>query len=142
MHVLVDEFKRRGHFDQVRKQLLQQFQEGGQMDAILKELDDRLEEHVTREADRLAFRDARLCHADLMRHADTLPIVNSLGERLRGSHDSAEGALLAQDGPIAQTIAAHVAALVAAHADSSSGADTPNGTPGSGTPLAGTTRAL
>lgn len=136
----MDEFKRRGHFDHVRKQLLQQFQENHQ-DALLSELDVRLEEYVEQEADRLALRDARLRHADLMRHADRLPIVDSLGDRLRNSQGDA---LLAKDGPIEQLVSSHVAALVAAHSGAgTSGEATPNaGTPGSGTPNTGTPRAL
>lgn len=127
----MDEFKRRGYFDQVRKQLLQQFQEGHQ-GALLSELDDRLEEYVEKEADRLAFRDTRLRHADLMRHADRLPIVDSLGERLR---DPQGVALLAKDGPIAQLVSTHVSALVAARV----GTDTPGATtPGADTPQVGT----
>lgn len=111
---LVDEFKRRGHFDMVRKQLLQQFQAGPHHDALVAELDARLAEHVDRDADRLAFRDARLRHAELLRHAERLSIVDSLGARLRDGRDA--DALLARDGPFAHTVAEHVAALVAGHA--------------------------
>ncbi|WFD31708.1 hypothetical protein MSPP1_002747 [Malassezia sp. CBS 17886] len=75
---LTRRFKRQGHFDHMRKHLFQQFQHSAHQQALLEQIESHLKQHVRAEADRLAYRDARLRHSELMHEADRLPVLDKL----------------------------------------------------------------
>lgn len=119
-HVLVDEFKRRGHFDLLRKTLFNEFKQSPQFPAFLQQLDACFDEHLQRQLDRLASRDVRLCHSELMRELERHPLLDELVKDLsRKPEPSAEQAdaapLLGSDGAMAKMIEEQVQQLVQLH---------------------------
>lgn len=118
--VLVDEFKRRGHFDLLRKTLFNEFKQSPQFPAFLQQLDACLDEHLQKDLDRLASRDVRLCHSELMRELDRLPLlenlVKDLSQKREATAEQADAApLLGSDGAMAKKIEEQVQQLVQLH---------------------------
>ncbi|WFC99651.1 hypothetical protein MYAM1_002396 [Malassezia yamatoensis] len=87
---LVEEFKRQGQFDQIRKRILQEFQQSGHYPGFLQQAEESMLRFVESHADRLVFRDARLRHSDLMRELDQNPLLDQLVENISQQPNSAE----------------------------------------------------
>ncbi|WFD27321.1 hypothetical protein MNAN1_002317 [Malassezia nana] len=108
---LVDEFKRQGHFDQIRKSLFQAFLQSEQHAAFRAEAEAFLKGHVMAEVDRMVYRDARLRHSDLMHALDQQPFLDQLLRELCRNGSTGEG-LLSDDSPITHQIREQVMAMV------------------------------
>lgn len=111
---LVDEFKRQGHFDQIRKQLFQEFQQSAQLAEFKEAAEACMMQYTEKEPDRLVFRDARLRHSDLIRELDRHPLLDQLVEKMsrtdavkaegEGQGQASADTLLGAHGQIAQQI--------------------------------------
>lgn len=108
---LVDEFKRQGHFDQIRKNLFNAFLQSEQHSAFQAELETFLKDHVMAEADRMVYRDARLRHSDLMHALDQQPFLEQLVRELCRNGEK-EGGLLSDDSSISHQVHEQVATMV------------------------------
>lgn len=115
---LVVEFKRQGHFDQIRKKLFNAFLQSDQHAPFRAELEAFLKEHVMAEADRMAYRDARLRHSDLMHALDKQPYLDQLVRDLCRNDD--KDGLLSNDSAVSRQIRDQVVAMVSADASDTS----------------------
>ena len=118
---IVDEFKRQGHFDQIRKKLFDAFLQSDQHAAFRAELEVFLKDHVMAEADRMVYRDARLRHSDLMRAFDQQPYLDELVRELCRNGDK-EG-LLSDDSPISHQVHEQVVTMMATDVSGTSTTD-------------------
>ena len=105
---LVDEFKRQGHFDQIRKQLFLEFFQSERQRQFRDHIEAHLSLHIDHEADRLARRDARLRHSDLMHELDQHPLLDELVREL----DEGPAPLLAPEGSVTKQITGQLEAMV------------------------------
>lgn len=132
---LVDEFKRQGHFDQIRKQLFQEFQQSAQLAEFKEAAEACMMQYTEKEPDRLVFRDARLRHSDLMRELDRHPLLDQLVEKMgrtnapkaEGEDEASANTLLGAHGQIAQQIRQQIVQMARPGTDPLSADDT--GTP-------------
>ncbi|WFD43966.1 hypothetical protein MPSI1_002631 [Malassezia psittaci] len=117
---LVDEFKRQGKFDQIRKRILHEFQQSEHFPGFLQQAEESMLRFVESHADRLVFRDARLRHSDLMRELDQNPLLDQLVENMSQqnsagiSAEPSKPALLGQHSSTAYDIRQQIDAMVQA----------------------------
>ncbi|PWN49728.1 hypothetical protein IE53DRAFT_369520 [Violaceomyces palustris] len=88
---IVDEFKRQGHFDEMRKALLQSFQSGGLKRPLMERIEELLVSKVEEDHSRLSSRDSRLQHDALMREIDRFPVFDRLMEDLKKEDNHEDG---------------------------------------------------
>lgn len=113
---LVDEFKRQGHFDQIRKQIFQEFQQSPQLPVFLQQAENAMMHYAEKDSDRLVFRDARLRHSDFMRELDRNPLLDRLVEELSGAKEPTDssnesGPLLGAEGRVARQVRQQLAQM-------------------------------
>ena len=117
----IEEFKRRGNFDVLRKELMQAFRESVHMDGFLRQLDESMLAHIDKDADRLVYRDVRLRHSDLMHELDRQAIYQETIQRLSTpAGDGGPVPLLGAGGAITQRITERIADFLPARAAPSS----------------------
>lgn len=127
--VLVDEFKRQGHFDQVRKQILQDFQHSAHQEEFAQEAEAAMMHYIQDNPERLVYRDARLRHSDLMRELDRTPLLDQLVAKLSANQEGSDAssdpsALLGPEGRIAKQIRRQLVQMTRT-VDPSGGSSTP-----------------
>ncbi|WFC96149.1 hypothetical protein MBRA1_002805 [Malassezia brasiliensis] len=89
---LVEEFKRQGHFDLIRKQILHEFQQSAHHAAFVEQADTAMMDALQKRPDHYVFRDARLRHSDLLRELDQNPLLPDLVEKLATRNATSEAA--------------------------------------------------
>lgn len=104
---------RQGHFDQLRKEMLRDFLQSERHAAFREQLESFLHEYVSNDAERLAYRDARLRQSDVMHALDQHPLFGELVSDL-SQHDRASW--LGEDGRLAQQVRAQLTRMIQAHA--------------------------
>ena len=110
---LAEEFMRQGHFDQLRKQMLHEFLQSEEHAVFREQLETRLHECVTKDVDRLAFRDPRLRQSDVMRALDKDPIFDQLLSNL--SRPGQTAPWLGEHGRLAEQVREQLTAMIQAH---------------------------
>ena len=120
---LVEDFKRQGHFDLIRKQILHEFQQSAHHAAFVEQADNAMMDALKKRPDHYVFRDARLRHSDLLRELDQNPLFPDLVGKLAAPHamsESASGgdgdgeALLGPRGRVGQQVREQLAQMLQA----------------------------
>lgn len=113
---LVDEFKRQGHFDEIRKQLYRDLRGSERHAAFEADVSSFLLRYTREHADHLVYRDPRLRQSDLMHAVAREPLLSELVARV-ADMDGSSSAVLGEHGAVAQRIRAQLPALLAAMTD-------------------------
>lgn len=107
-------FMRQGHFDELRKAIFRDFLSSEQHKEFREQLELFLHEHVSQDAERLAYRDARLRQSDVMRALDQHPIFEQLLTVL--SQDRGENGLcFGEDGRVAEQVRSQLRSMLYSH---------------------------
>ena len=113
--VLMTRFMRQGHFDQLRKQMLRDFLQSERHAAFREQLESYLHDYVSKDAERLAYRDARLRQSDIMHALDQHPLFDELVSDLS---KQGKESWLGEGGRLAEQVREQVTRMIQAHASS------------------------